>query len=115
MSHKRELRELPFQPGKRFHFKKAVDVEGVQFAAGADGVMGDVEMLPDVKPTARLRISIMIPEDVLEDLRKIAADEGLPYQTLINQILRNAVNGVEPVHQQLDRIEKMIAALKKAS
>lgn len=34
------------------------------------------------------RISIVIPEEVLMNYRKLASGKGLGYQTLMNQVLR---------------------------
>ncbi len=55
---------------------------------------GKVEVSDDdFAPSAvRRRISIMIPEDVLEKLRQSANREGIGYQTLINKILRDKVS-----------------------
>jgi predicted DNA binding CopG/RHH family protein len=41
----------------------------------------------------RQRISIMIPERDLLRLKARAAEEGMPYQTLINSILHKYVEG----------------------
>jgi predicted DNA binding CopG/RHH family protein len=41
----------------------------------------------------RQRISIMIPERDLARLKTRAAEEGMPYQTLINSILHKYVGG----------------------
>jgi predicted DNA binding CopG/RHH family protein len=41
----------------------------------------------------RQRISIMIPERDLARLKARAAEEGMPYQTLINSILHKYVGG----------------------
>lgn len=55
---------------------------------------GDVEVSDeDFEPhNVRRRISIMIPEGVLAKLRQIAAAEGKGYQTIANEILREAVS-----------------------
>ena len=54
----------------------------------------------------------MIPEDVLSLLQAMAADKSIGYQTLINQILRDATNGapdaqLQGLREQLNRIEKI--------
>lgn len=43
----------------------------------------------------RRRISISIPERDLARLKTRAAEEGMPYQTLINSILHKYVEGVK--------------------
>jgi len=59
----------------------------------------------------RRRISIMIPEDVLAKLKELAASEGLPYQTLMNKILHNAINK-DSMASRLDHIEGLLARSK---
>lgn len=62
--------------------------------------VGDVEGRRDVWKKAaanalsgtRKRISISIPERDLARLKAKAAEEGMPYQTLINSILHKAVS-----------------------
>ena len=41
----------------------------------------------------RFRVTMFIDLDVLDEIRKRAADKRLPYQTFINQILREATFG----------------------
>jgi len=71
---------------------------------------GNVEVSDDeLAPEAvRRRISIMVPEDVLARLQKRAQREGLPYQTLMNQILRDATRGKNSIAARLERIEKAV-------
>jgi uncharacterized protein (DUF4415 family) len=71
---------------------------------------GDVDV-PDeaFRPeNVRRRISIMIPEDVLALVQSMAREAGLPYQTFINQLLREAVSG-DSIAARLNRIEKALA------
>ena len=39
--------------------------------------------------TGKTRITIMLDNDILSDFRSKAKNEGLGYQTLINQVLKN--------------------------
>lgn len=55
----------------------------------------------------RHRISIVIPEEVLMRFRKMAQEKGLGYQTLINQVLREASLANEGVASFGDRLEKL--------
>lgn len=72
---------------------------------------GNVEISDDelAPSAARRRISIMIPEDVLARLRAMASRDGLGYQTLVNQLLRDATNEDNSVAARLERIEKAIS------
>lgn len=65
----------------------------------------------DLSPAAvRQRISILIPEDILSRLRKMAKKEGIGYQTLINRLLRDGSAEKNSVVARLDRIERAISA-----
>ena len=85
---------------------------------------GDVEVSKaDFAPKAvRRRISIMIPEDVLAKLREIGARQGKGYQTVANELLREAavnqvelgerftiIKGQRQVVKQLEEIQQQFA------
>ena len=42
---------------------------------------------------AKFRMTMYVDLDVLDEIRKRAASRGLPYQTYINQLLRDTVLG----------------------
>ena len=71
---------------------------------------GNVEVSDDdLAPDAvRRRISIMVPEDVLARLKTMAGKQGIGYQTLINQILRDSTMGRGSIVARLDRIERAV-------
>ena len=48
---------------------------------------------PVVRSTGKTRITIMIDDDVLEHFREAAEGFGTGYQTMINSVLRAAVEG----------------------
>lgn len=76
---------------------------------------GDKDLLTehDLKSeNIRHRISIVIPEDVLMNLREEAKKLGLGYQTLINQILRRHVTGQETLEERVTLLEAKL--LKEA-
>jgi len=50
----------------------------------------------------KTRITIMLDNDILENFRHQAENEGLGYQTLINQTLRSSM-GVKPLNESLLR------------
>ncbi len=55
-----------------------------------DLVFGDVE-LEEIEFESRhvkVRVTTMVDEDVLSELKKIARSKGRKYQTLLNQVLR---------------------------
>lgn len=55
----------------------------------------------------RVRISIMIPGDVLDAVRKMAAADGIKYQTLINKLLRDAVSAGS-LADRVGRLERKV-------
>lgn len=58
------------------------------------------------------RISIVIPEDVLMNFRKLASERGLGYQTLMNQVLRGYILPTEEL-KLTERIKKLEKAVFK--
>ncbi len=65
----------------------------------------------DFEPkNVRHRISIVVPEDVLMEFRKMAKEKGLGYQTLMNQVLREVAftDAAPEVGKRLARLEKKV-------
>ena len=60
-----------------------------------------------------IKITINIDKDNLEILRAKAAKTGVPYQRLLNQFLKSALQNDAQTESRLDRLEKEIARLKK--
>ncbi len=61
----------------------------------------------------KVKITINVDQDSLESLRKLAGQSGASYQKLLNQILREGLNGRSNAESRLDRVEQEIAKLKK--
>lgn len=75
---------------------------------------GTVDLPPDeFEPkNVKFRVTMFVPLDVLDEIRKKAKAKDLPYQIYINQILRDVVYGDE----EEKRIRKLIREeLRKAS
>jgi len=53
---------------------------------------------------AKFRVTMFIDLDVLDEIRKKASKKGLPYQTYINQLLRDVTLGSEDE----ERIRKIV-------
>jgi predicted DNA binding CopG/RHH family protein len=60
-----------------------------------------------------VKITINIDKDSLDILRAKAAETGVPYQRLLNQILNRALQNDTQTESRLDRLEKEITRLKK--
>jgi len=60
-----------------------------------------------------VKITINVDVDSLTRLKKLSAESGVPYQRLLNRILKERLSRTETVHSRLDRIEKELARVKK--
>ena len=58
-----------------------------------DIVFGSFELDPDEfsPQNVKVRITTLVDEDALEELKKIAEARGIKYQTLLNQVIRSFV------------------------
>ena len=67
---------------------------------------GSVDLPEDAfeSKNVKARITMWVGMDVLEEVRKRAAAKDIPYQTYMNQLLRDAVFG----SSEDERIRKMI-------
>lgn len=62
----------------------------------------------DLKPeNARIRISMLIPEDLLDAYREEAAKKGIGYQTLMQIKLREGLESRD-LESRLSKIEKKL-------
>jgi hypothetical protein len=60
-----------------------------------------------------VKITINVDADSLAKLKKLSADSGVPYQRLVNRILRERLAHVETIEARLERIEKELVRVKK--
>lgn len=79
----------------------------VTFAEGVEPAPGNKlspEMAKALKAKAKIRISIMIDEDILLELKRLASLEGnKKYQTMINDILRGELFGLSSDRTRLSK------------
>jgi predicted DNA binding CopG/RHH family protein len=81
------------------------------------------DMKVDTTGTRRLRaamagrgsvkITINVDADSLAKLKELSAESGVPYQRLLNSILKERLATTDTVQSRLDRIEKELARVKK--
>ena len=81
------------------------------------------DMKVDIAGTRRLRakmagrgsvkITINVDADSLTKLKELSAESGIPYQRLLNGILKERLVKADTLHSRLDRIEKELARVKK--
>jgi hypothetical protein len=63
--------------------------------------------------TRGIKVTINIDLATLNTLREMTGTTGVPYQKLLNQILREGLRKHEEVESRLDRIQRELARLKK--
>jgi predicted DNA binding CopG/RHH family protein len=64
---------------------------------------------PIVPASKKLQKTIRLDEDVLDWLIQESTKRGIPYQTLLNSILKNAMNsGSIDLEERLSRIEEKL-------
>jgi predicted DNA binding CopG/RHH family protein len=61
----------------------------------------------------KIKITINLDADILATVRGLSQSSGIPYQTLINRVLREALSKREEQDDRLSRIEKELSKLKK--
>jgi hypothetical protein len=60
-----------------------------------------------------VKITINVNADSLAKLKALSADSGVPYQRLLNSLLKERLSKTDTVHARLDRIEKELVRVKK--
>jgi len=61
----------------------------------------------------KVKITINIDEESLARLRTRSDKTGVPYQRLLNQILREALKSEDAMESRLEKLEREIERLKK--
>ena len=79
-----------------------VDVRGTRAMRGA------------AAKSKKVKITINIDEDSLSHLRNRSHKTGVPYQRLLNQVLKEALRGEEDVGNRLEKLERELNRLKKS-
>ena len=76
---------------------------------------GKTNLLPKAidRKDVRVMISLRMPADLLDQYRVIAEERGIPYQTLIQQVLREYSGNNEPIQKRLEKLEEEIQRIKK--
>ena len=71
------------------------------------------EMRKMAAKSKKVKITINIDQESLAKLRNQSDKTGVPYQRLLNQILREALKSEEKMESRLERVEKELARLKR--
>lgn len=67
------------------------------------------------KRSKKVKITVNIDQDIIAALKKRSDASGVPYQTLLNRLLRTSLNDakVDDTNSRIARLEREIAAIKK--
>ena len=60
-----------------------------------------------------VKITINIDRDSLSLLRAMADETGVPYQRLLNTLLRESLKGKEMIQSRIDRLEHELKKVKR--
>jgi predicted DNA binding CopG/RHH family protein len=74
---------------------------------------GTHEMRARMKKVKKVKVTINIDEDSLDALRELSEDSGVPYQKLLNRVLKDGLFRRSVAESRLDRLEKEVAKIKK--
>ena len=76
-------------------------------------VKGTKQMRARMAKARKIKITVNIDEDILESLRDTADASGIPYQSLLNRLLRESVEKSSENASRLEKLEREVQALKK--
>ena len=76
-------------------------------------VKGTKQIRASMAKAKKIKITINIDEDLLISVRRRSTSTGIPYQSLLNHLLRDAVEKTSENDSRLDRLEREVRALKK--
>ncbi len=67
------------------------------------------------KRAKKVKITVNIDQDIIAALKKRSDASGVPYQNLLNRLLRTSLNDakVDDTDSRIARLEREIAAIKK--
>lgn len=66
-----------------------------------------------MKSAKSIKITINIDSESLQELKTQSKNTGIPYQRLLNQILKSGLSKVNDSNRRLDKIEKELASIKR--
>lgn len=75
---------------------------------------GTEKMRTRMAKAKKIKITVNVDEDLLEALKLRSYETGVPYQNLLNRVLRSAMKeAADGETARLDRLEREVASLKK--
>ena len=77
-------------------------------------VKGTKQMRARMAKVKKIKITVNVDEDLLEALRLRSDKTGVPYQNLMNRVLRTALEDQESDESaRIDRLEREVATLRR--
>ena len=76
-------------------------------------IRGTKQIRAKMAKTKKIKITINVDEDLLVLVKQKAEESATPYQTLINRLIRSALNSSKEEYKRLDRLERDVESLKK--
>ncbi len=76
--------------------------------------VGTRRMRNAFKKSPKIKITINIDADLLDQVKKLSLKGHAPYQTYLNHILRETLEKKNNEESRLDKIEREIASIKKS-
>jgi predicted DNA binding CopG/RHH family protein len=75
---------------------------------------GTRRLRADMAAHRSVKITINVDADSLAKLKELSAESGVPYQRLLDGILKERLAKADTVHARLDRIGRELARVKKS-
>jgi len=76
-------------------------------------VSGTKRMRSAMAKVKKIKITVNVDEEILASVRQMSEETGVPYQTLMNKILKDALSSRKKDESRLDHLEREVAELKK--
>ena len=74
---------------------------------------GTKKIRESISKTKKVKITINFDAEILTQVKSMSDETGVPYQTLLNKIVKEALLQKNSESSRLDRLEKEIKKLKK--
>jgi predicted DNA binding CopG/RHH family protein len=76
--------------------------------------VGTEELRAELAKKKSIKITINIDADSLLTLKGIARDTGVPYQRLLNRLLKQGLKTRDTIETRLNRLEQELKKMKRA-
>ena len=74
---------------------------------------GTARMRRKMARTKRIKITINVDEESIAKLKHLSEESGVPYQNLLNQVLKAGLEQRTSSNSRLDQLEREVEKLKK--